>query len=240
MRNFDSDGTTIHYVDEGQGEPILLIHGLTGSHDEWRAPGIIDDLSRDYRIIALDVRGHGQSDKPHEIARYGVEFSEDVARLLDHLGIERAHIVGYSMGAMIAGRFVADHAARALSVVFGGLAPDPAFVAPVPGAPPPPLPEPTPEELVEIKARTDPEAIEAIIPSFRTLALTDEEIASLDLPMLAIIGSEDPLIFTVDAFAKARPAMEVLVIDGAKHSGPTGAQAHPDFIAELRRFLAGD
>jgi pimeloyl-ACP methyl ester carboxylesterase len=64
----------------------------------WRDSGVIDALARDFHVIAFDVRGHGKSDKPHGVSRYRGEIVEDVARLLDHLRIRQAHIVGYSMG----------------------------------------------------------------------------------------------------------------------------------------------
>jgi pimeloyl-ACP methyl ester carboxylesterase len=83
------------------------------------------DASRSsgFRLIALDCRGHGKSDKPHDASRYGAEMSEDVVRLLDHLEIEKAHLVGYSSGAFIAGKVAAEHPERVLSIVYAGQAP---------------------------------------------------------------------------------------------------------------------
>ena len=94
---FDSKGVKIRYVDVGRGEPVVLIHGFSSSLDaNWGAPRIIDTLAKDFRVIALDCRGHGKSDKPHDGSKYGNEMIEDVARLMDHLNIPKAHIVGYS------------------------------------------------------------------------------------------------------------------------------------------------
>jgi pimeloyl-ACP methyl ester carboxylesterase len=100
---FNSNGVKLHYVTEGRGEAVVLIHGFTGSAEMWgqKAPGrcaVWEKLAKHYRVIALDCRGHGKSDKPHDPARYGAEHAEDVVRLLDHLGIKKAHVVGYSMG----------------------------------------------------------------------------------------------------------------------------------------------
>jgi pimeloyl-ACP methyl ester carboxylesterase len=103
-RFFTSEGVRIRYVDVGRGEPVVLVHGFSSSLDaNWRSLGIIEKLSKDFRVIALDCRGHGESDKPHDAASYGINMIEDVTRLLDHLAVRRAHIVGYSMGGAIAG-----------------------------------------------------------------------------------------------------------------------------------------
>ena len=74
-------------------------------------------------MIALDCRGHGKSDKPHDPEKYGPEMAADVVRLLDHLKIEKAHLIGYSSGAFIAGKVAATHPKRVLSVVYAGQAP---------------------------------------------------------------------------------------------------------------------
>src|SRR5258708_36291477 len=112
---FDSNGVKIHYNVFGKGEPVLLIHGFTVNiQKQWGAPGIIKELSKDYQVIALDNRGHGLSDKPHGPEKYGKEMAEDAIRLLDHLKIKKAHVVGYSMGAMITNYLVVSHPDRIL------------------------------------------------------------------------------------------------------------------------------
>ena len=97
---FDSDGVRIHYADRGRGEPVVLIHGFTGSYARhWESPDVIAALTQaGYRVIAMDCRGHGQSGKPTGASDYGLELVRDAVRLLDYLIIERAHVVGYSMG----------------------------------------------------------------------------------------------------------------------------------------------
>ena len=99
---FDSKGVRIHYIEQGAGEPIVLIHGYIGTAEGmWVAIGVFQQLARNYRVIALDCRGHGQSDKPHEVKQYGREMALDIVRLLDHLKIRKAHIVGYSWEAVL-------------------------------------------------------------------------------------------------------------------------------------------
>src|SRR6185436_6640745 len=102
--HFDSNGVGIHYVDSGRGVPVVLLHGFTGTYARHiEMPGLSTALqTAGYRVIGIDCRGHGDSGKPHDAAQYGLEMVRDVVRLLDHLGIDRAHVVGYSMGGAIA------------------------------------------------------------------------------------------------------------------------------------------
>src|SRR5262249_54430178 len=121
-RTFNANGTKIAYFVQGKGEPVVLIHGwLSSARVNWALPGISGHLAKDYRVIALDVRGHGLSDKPAKEEAYGPELVKDVVRLLDHLKIKKAHIVGYSMGGIIAGNFIARHPDRVLSGTLGGM-----------------------------------------------------------------------------------------------------------------------
>lgn len=119
---FDSNGVKIRYVTAGKGEPVVLLHGWMGDGQMW---GRLDTnpASKEFQLIAVDLRGHGKSDKPHEVDKYGAEMAEDVVRLLDHLKLPKAHLVGYSMGAIVAGKVAAAHPGRVLSIVYGGQAP---------------------------------------------------------------------------------------------------------------------
>jgi pimeloyl-ACP methyl ester carboxylesterase len=125
---FDSNGVKIRYVTEGTGVPVVLIHGWMADSSMWgRDPSGNTKLNASsasgFRLIALDCRGHGRSDKPHDPAAYGPEMAADVVRLLDYLEIEKAHLVGYSSGAFIAGKVAATHPERVLSVVYAGQGP---------------------------------------------------------------------------------------------------------------------
>ena len=120
---FRSNGARIHYIEAGSGEPVVLLHGNTGSLEQWLESGVFQDLAQDYRAIAFDARAHGKSDKPHDPSAYGLEVALDILRLLDHLEIERAHIIGYSMGARVVGSFMISHPERFLSAILGGFAP---------------------------------------------------------------------------------------------------------------------
>lgn len=115
----DADGFKIFYTDEGQGEPVILVHGLGANADlNWRRAGITTALATDFRVVAMDIRGHGLSQTSHEPKDYGIEMVKDVFRLMDHLDIERAHIAGYSLGGFIALKCVAEHPERIISAAY--------------------------------------------------------------------------------------------------------------------------
>src|SRR5262245_63276297 len=124
MPNFQSDGVRIAYWDEGEGNPILLIHGFASNvATNWIDPGWGRTLTESgRRVIAFDNRGHGQSEKLYDPERYGAPtMAEDARRLLDHLNIERADVMGYSMGARISAFLVLNHTERVRSVILAGL-----------------------------------------------------------------------------------------------------------------------
>lgn len=125
---FDSNGVKIRYVTEGKGQAVVLIHGWMADSSMWGCDAAgntkLDTKNADeFQVIALDCRGHGKSDKPRDADKYGREMANDVVRLLDHLKIEKAHLIGYSSGAFIAGHVVAIHPERVLSVIYAGQAP---------------------------------------------------------------------------------------------------------------------
>src|SRR5687767_15956122 len=124
MPHFQNDGVDIAYLDEGEGEPVVLVHGFASTKEvNWLNPGWITTLTRaGRRAIALDNRGHGASTKLYDPAAYhSAIMAEDVRALLDHLRIARADVMGYSMGARIAAYFALAHPTRVRSVVLGGL-----------------------------------------------------------------------------------------------------------------------
>src|SRR5262249_39083839 len=120
-----SDGVKIHYIEAGKktatGAPVILIHGYTGTaRGNWFTNGVADALAGKHWVVAIDCRGHGKSDKPHDASKYGPRMSQDVIELMDHLKIDKAHVHGYSMGGMITGQLLAKHPERLLTAAFGG------------------------------------------------------------------------------------------------------------------------
>jgi pimeloyl-ACP methyl ester carboxylesterase len=116
----DAHGVRLRYVEQGSGDALVLVHGNGSTLNAWMDAGVLPQLAQEYHVIALDVRGHGKSDKPHDVHAYGREMGLDVIRLLDHLGIRCAHIVGYSMGVSITAQLLTTHAERCLSATLGG------------------------------------------------------------------------------------------------------------------------
>lgn len=254
--SFDSGGVQIHFSDDGDGTAVVLVHGLLGNRQQWQpvATALVD---AGYRVIALDARGHGQSDKPVETRQYGVRMVEDVAQLLDHLDLERVHLVGYSMGGLITNRFRAEHPDRLLSATMGGfgwmnadspladtsrLADSiddsdlgPLISALTLGAPE--LPEAQRSAMNSaIFTANDPAAIAAAVRGFGDIDThTAQSLGDNTVPTLALVGDQDALARDVRAMATVMSKLEVVELGGASHMT---AQTDPRFIQELLDFLS--
>jgi pimeloyl-ACP methyl ester carboxylesterase len=263
-RYFDAGGVRIRYVDQGSGPAVVLVHGFTGDIERsWINTGILPDLARDYRVLAFDLRGHGHSDKPHDLHAYdGIAL--DVIRLLDHLKIEKSHLVGYSLGGIIVAKLLTTHPNRFRSAVLGGAAyrraraesADEAteaaareieagvyralIVSTAPTDEPPPSEEAIRARSREIAASSDLRAHAALMRARRALLVSDAEIASVRVPTLAVVGAADPALPRVQAMAKRWPGLEVEVVPGATH--PTvherGVPRRPEFVRAIRRWIA--
>ena len=129
-KTFDSNGVKIayHEVGEATGTPVVLVHGfLADNRTQWdsvaaNGPKVVDALvkTKKYRIILLDSRGHGKSEKPVDTNKYGAEMAEDMGRLMKHLNVDKAHVVGYSMGSWAVQKFAADHPDKVRTLTVGG------------------------------------------------------------------------------------------------------------------------
>ncbi len=257
---FDSKGVKIRYQVQGEGEPLILLHGFTASIEgQWEAPGIRARLAKDFQVIALDARGHGKSDKPHDAMQYGREMIGDVVRLMDHLKIAKAHIVGYSMGAFMTNRFLAQHPDRFITATLGGAGwkkPDHDPLGTLDklaesleaGKGITPLlellnpvgrPKPTQQQLDTINffimATNDQKALAACVRGMANLSVTEAECRANKIPTLAIVGANDPLKLTVDDLAQVMPELKVQVIDGTDH---VTCFFHPKFVEEVKTFVA--
>ncbi len=257
---FDSAGVKIRYQVTGQGEPVVLVHGFTASiENQWGLPGILSKLSKDYQVIALDNRGHGKSDKPHDPKQYGAEMIGDVLRLMDHLEIAKAHVVGYSMGGFMTNYLMVHHPDRLLSATLGGagwrkpgdtrlavldelaesLEAGKGITPLILLLTPPDKPKPTEEQLTAINQMVllmnDPKALAACIRGMGNTTVTEAELKANKVPTLALIGSDDPLKVGVDELAEVMPNLKVEVIEGTDHMT---AFSNPEFIDGLTAFLA--
>ncbi len=125
MPYVDSSGVNIHYHVEGDGPPLVLQHGLTSSLQNWYACGFVEELAKDYRLIMVDARGHGRSGKPHEPKDYDLKLRvNDVLAVMDDLGVDKAHYMGYSMGGRIGFGIVLHALDRFHSLILGGISAD--------------------------------------------------------------------------------------------------------------------
>ena len=228
---FDSNGVRVHFVDQGRGTPVLLIHGYTGSVGWWQKHGVVSSLENaGYRVVAFDNRGHGLSDKPHETAQYGMEMVADAQRLLNHLEIKKAHIVGYSMGAVIAEKFREQHADRALSVTLGGYGH-------------PPLPDRYSVKLVQeietnlramkLSKGNDAEALAHIALAWSAWTVVPKARKHQSPPTLALIGKNDVFLKDTQKLAKQLPSLKVKILPGDHQSLPK----QPEFMTALLEHL---
>jgi alpha/beta hydrolase fold len=208
VQTFDANGVKIAYFVQGKGEPVVLIHGwLSSAEINWTLPGTIALLAKDYQVIALDMRGHGLSDKPAKEEDYGPELVEDVVRLLNRLKIKKAHIVGYSMGGIIAANFIVKHPDRVRSGVLGGMG----WLKAGGGAQ---------WAFARIgKRNPNAEALAMCGRSLSKLALTEEGIKSIRVPVTILIGEKDNLMkrLYVEPLQKVRMDWPVIEIKDANH-----------------------
>jgi pimeloyl-ACP methyl ester carboxylesterase len=264
---FDSEGVRIRYVVQGQGEPVVLLHGNGGSLNSWIDAGVMPNLAKDYRVIAFDARGHGKSGKPHETAAYGREMGLDVVRLLDHLGIRRAHVVGYSMGASTVATLLTTHPDRFLTATLGGAAgrfrwtEKDAARADLEGSEKEkecvsrtqinrlrPVGEPaiSDTEFQKLSAacmanpNVDRLAMAAVSRGMKDQMITHAQVLAVKVQTLGVVGSLDGFVEDFQALAKLRPDMKLIVIDGASHGGERGAMRRPEFLAAVRELLAAN
>ncbi len=248
MQTFLSDGVEIAYLDEGAGAPILLIHGFaSNSGVNWRDPGWIKFLTTNgFRVIALDNRGHGQSEKLYDLNQYGAPLmAEDAHRLLDHLGIAQADVMGYSMGARITAFLALAHPDRVRSCIFGGLGANMvrgmAGTGPIATA----LEADSIDQVTNPTARTfrafaeqtggDLKALAACIRSARD-PIKPEDVARLACPVLVAVGSDDVIGGSAEGLAALIPGAEALVIEGRDHMKAVGDRSYKEgVLAFLRR-----
>jgi pimeloyl-ACP methyl ester carboxylesterase len=254
---FDSDGVKIHYIIEGKGEPVILIHGFAASiAANWGAPGVIKALSENYQVIALDNRGHGQSEKPHSDDAYGLKMTADVIHLMDHLKIKKAHIVGYSMGGFMTDRLLADHPERFLTATLGGAGwmkqPDPGLetlaksleegkgIGPLivfltPKGQPPPSEQQLEMTNKMFMAANDSAALAGVARGMGQFTVKETQLRSNKVPTLSLIGEVDPLKDGVDLLDGVMSQLKIVVIPKANHMT---AFATPMFVQSLKTFLA--
>jgi pimeloyl-ACP methyl ester carboxylesterase len=251
MQTFSSDGVRIAFIDEspagGSADPVLLIHGFASSvRYNWRETGWIAFLVRNgFRVVAVDNRGHGESEKLYDPKDYGVALmAGDARRLLDHLGIARAHVMGYSMGARICAALAIGHPDRVRSAVFAGLAGN--MVRPVAGTGPiahaleaesiDAVANPTARTFRAFADRTggDLKALAACIRGARE-PITREMVATIACPVLVVAGGDDVIAGSADDLAALIPGAQALTVPRRDHMRTVGDRVYMDGVLAFLR-----
>ena len=260
---FDSNGVRIHYNVAGTGIPVVLVHGLgVNGNVNFGPGGIISTLAKQYRVVTLDLRGHGRSDKPYDPRQYGVQLCEDIIRLMDHLQIEKAHVLGYSMGGFIVLKLASLHPDRLLSFAPCGAG----WTR-----------EPEKEcqffqELADnldrgegygilserltpigrkvrwhhrflmnlgLSVMNDEKAIAALLRSMPELVVPEEALRKNTIPALAVVGQRDPLRVFAEEMASITPSMQLVITPEADHMSaldkPVTMEAIEAFLRENSR-----
>lgn len=247
LKSFNSDGVEIAYRDEGEGSPIFLVHGFaSNSHTNWVFPGWFEALSEaGYRVIAHDNRGHGESEKLYDSALYHSSLmAEDVRRLMDHLEIPSAYVMGYSMGTRISAFLSLNHPERVKAVIFGGLGMG--LIHGVPGTKEIAhgLEVDDPSTLTDRGAiafrtfadqtKSDRLALAACIRESRS-TLTEEDMQQIHKPALVAVGSEDDVAGDLQGLVDLLPNGEALPIPRRDHMRAVGDKVYKagvlDFLA---------
>jgi pimeloyl-ACP methyl ester carboxylesterase len=248
MPELDSDGVRLHYYLEGpeDGPPTVLVHGFCSNFQvNWVGSRWVDTLTRaGRRVIGLDNRGHGRSEKPHDPEAYGPHMVADVVNLLDHLELERVDYVGYSMGSQIGLRLLVAHPQRVRRAVTGGIG----------------MNVTTPWRAAEAVARrlrgdeTEQSAAAAMFYTFavavpgndlealaccisaRSAPLTEEQLAAIETPVLVAVGGADPIARDARGLAELLPHGEFFEVPGRDHTTAVPSRAIKERALE---FLEG-
>lgn len=221
---FDAKGVKISYSVQGEGEAVLLIHGLFSSSVlEWAVAGTTDLLAENYRVIALDLPGHGISDKPTKETAYGLELVEDVVRIMDHLKVSKVHIVASCLGSIIAAKLIAKHPDRVLSAALGGMGwlRHGGFA----------------HNVFQNFRQTASKAIVACARTLGKLTLSKKEVEAIRIPVIILVGECDEVVKKryIEPLRIVRRDWRVINIRRADH---LNCPAKPQSKEEIAKWLA--
>jgi len=245
MPSFHNGAVEIAFLDEGEGDPIVLVHGFASSKNvNWVYPTWVSELRKDgRRVIALDNRGHGDSAKLYDPAQYAIaEMAGDVVALMDHLEIARADIMGYSMGGRIAAHIALTSRQRMRAAIFGGIG-----MAMIEGGGPGEnvalaLEAPSLEDVTDPVGRTfrafadqtrsDRLALAACMRGSRGL-MSREDAGRIEVPVLIAVGSTDEVAGSAAALGALIPGAEVLDIPNRDHMRAVGDKVYKAGVIEF-------
>jgi pimeloyl-ACP methyl ester carboxylesterase len=245
MPSFHNGAVEIAYLDEGEGDPILLVHGFASSKNvNWIYPTWVSELKKNgRRVIAFDNRGHGESGKLYDAADYEIAtMAGDISALMDHLNIERADVMGYSLGSRMTAVLARQKPQRLRSAILGGIG-----IGLIEGGGPgenvaEALEAPSLEDVTDPVGRTfrafadqtrsDRRALAACLRGSRRL-MTREEAAAIKVPVLIAVGTADEIAGSAQALGKVIPGAEVLDIPNRDHMRAVGDKVYKTGVLEF-------
>ena len=233
----------IHYIVQGDGEPVVFVHGFSQTHEAWLDTPLFRSLAGEYMTVAVDLRGHGDSDKPHDPKSYGRNMEADLVDLLDHLDIDRAHFIGFSMGASVVGGLVVTNPERVQTAVLGS-----GFFTRW---------HEEEEEfaiLTEARGQSDERypwepdnqdfaALAAVIRGARYATVTDEDIANIRTPTLIVFGSAELELMAEEQriqLGGLPDSVRLLVVGGADHDSQDAAILSIEFTETAGDLIASN
>ena len=245
MPSFHNGAVEIAYLDEGEGDPIVLVHGFASSKNvNWVYPTWVSDLRKDgRRVIALDNRGHGESEKLYDPAQYSIPaMASDTIALMDHLDIARADVMGYSLGSRMTAQLALSAPERLRSAIFGGIG-----MAMIEGGGPGEnvaraLEAPSLEDVTDPVGRTfrafadqtrsDRLALAACLRGSRGL-MSAQEAARIAVPVLIAVGTADEVAGSASALGNIIAGSEVLDIPNRDHMRAVGDKVYKAGVADF-------
>lgn len=248
MPSFNNGAVEIAYLDEGEGDPIVLIHGFASTKNvNWVYPAWVSELTKaGRRVIALDNRGHGESTKLYDPELYHIgTMAGDVRALMDHLDIPRADLMGYSMGGRIAAYLAYSSPERVRSAIFGGIGmgliagggPSENVAVALEADDPATISDPMAKTFRAFadQTRSDRRALAACLRGSRRL-MSREEAAAIEVPVLIAVGTTDDVAGSAKALSEVIPGSQVLDIPDRDHMRAVGDKVYKsgvkDFLAE--------
>ena len=245
MPSFHNGDVEIAYLDEGEGDPIVLVHGFASSKTvNWVYPTWVSELRKHgYRVIALDNRGHGDSEKLYDPERYHISImAGDITALMDHLRIERADIMGYSLGGRMTAWLAHQSPQRLRSAILGGIA----MGLIEGGGPGENVAKALEADILEDvtdpvgrtfrafadQTRSDHRALAACLRGSRRL-MTRDEAAGIKVPVLIAVGTSDEIAGSADALGKVIPGAKVLDIPNRDHMRAVGDKVYKTGVLDF-------
>jgi pimeloyl-ACP methyl ester carboxylesterase len=250
MPSFYNGAVEIAYLDEGEGDPILLVHGFASTKNvNWVYPTWVSELKKNgRRVIAFDNRGHGESGKLYDPGAYEIAImASDIAALMDHLNIARADVMGYSLGSRMTAILARSRPERLRSAILGGIG-----IGLIEGGGPgenvaKALEADSLDDVTDPVGRTfrafadqtrsDRRALAACLRGSRRL-MTREEAAQISVPVLIAVGTADEIAGSADALGRIIPGSQVLNIPNRDHMRAVGDKVYKagvlDFLSQRK------